>query len=172
MYGYSNSTPLYDIRQLDNPVLLYYQLDGVNDTVRYIWSLAGTPTLFISVTPAGNVTACSNMVEPDINISDWEMFVTNQTYGSVTVPDDGGFTFSIVFNHLIEFRDDKYKASKRFNASDLSNSDRYRLFDLQGLDWTFEDGRLVAVDPSDTRSNKKRFKWTIQVRTSNQEICN
>lgn len=172
MYGFdTNSSKPHHFQSsvpkvLNDTALLYFQLDGLNDTVRYVWSLVGTPTLFMSVTPAQeDGKNCSQSVHDSF---DWEDFVENQIAGSAFIPGyKGDFAFSVIFNSLIEFKDSKYKANKAFNGCDIiHNNDTYRSTNLSSLTWTFnyENMELVATDQDQNATEKNPFEWTIQVR--------
>lgn len=172
MYGFSTvSDQPYDFqgkqKVLNNTALLYFQLDGDNDTVRYVWSLVGTPTLFMSVQSATDEErrSCSDSVKKLFNHNTtWKTFVNNQSNGSIDIPHDE-FAFSAVFNSLIEFEDTKYKANKAFNGCDVANNSKlYHRMNLTDLDWTFnyDNMELVAVDER-AADDEKKFKWTVQV---------
>lgn len=159
----NSSVPYHNPNRLNNAAAIYYQLDGKDDSVRYLWSLVGTPTLFVSVTPAGDNENCSESV---INLFDWNDFIHDQKRGSAQVTGFGGeFAFSLVFNRLIEFRDKKYKAASGFNTSDLHNVHIYRPVNLSGLNWTFdgEGMKLIGREPTYNSSAKNQYSWTIRV---------
>ena len=136
-------------RLLENPQILFYQLNGRNDTVYYTWSLVGAPTLFISVTPASQDTNCASVAN---NSFDWDEFTADQSYGSAYIPGyNGSFAFSIVFNRLIEFSDRKYRANKGFEPSKLNNNtDRYSWLHMSDFNWTFQDNELTGKIENDS----------------------
>ena len=151
-----NETSRDPSKIIDKPQILYYQLNGNDSTVRYTWSLVGAPTLLMTITPPTQVD-CRDSIR---NAIEWETFVENQTYGSAAIPGyDGTFSFSIVFNNLIEFRDENFKAAKDFNPSDLSNNKTYRNFSLSDLDWTFDNANQKLTG----RDSNSTFHWDIQV---------
>ena len=173
MYGFdiNDSTPYYFPNQLNNPALLYYQLDGEDDSVRYLWSFVGTPTLFMSVMPAEDSENCS---ESASNLTDWNDFINDQTPGSIHIPYyDEDFAFSLVFNRLIEFKDKKHKASKAFNPKELNDTKICRAVNTSGFDWFFDGNKmqLVAREHNYNASLKDQFSWTIQVRLVNKCYC-
>ena len=162
MYGFNSTDPQLSPKHLDNASVLYYQLTGANDTVHYIWSLVGTPTLYMSVTPPDSDT-CNETVH---NIFDWDTFMKDQSYDSAQAPGiDGDFAFSLVFNRLVEYWDKKYTAYKSFNASNLSNNKTYKAVDLSGLVWTFygDDMKLVGRNKTYNSSKSHQFSWNIKV---------
>ena len=131
------------IRNETDSQILFYQLNGQNDTVYYTWSLAGAPTLFVSVTPASQDTDCAEVAN---NSFDWEEFAFDQSYGSAYIPGyNGSFAFSVVFNRLIEFSDRKYRANKGFRPSEFNNTDRYSSLNMSDLEWTFKDNELTGT---------------------------
>lgn len=133
---------------LENPQILFYQLNGLNDTVYYTWSLVGAPTLFISVTPASQNTNCTEVAN---NSFDWEEFIADQSNGSAYIPGyNGSFAFSVVFNRLIEFSDRKYRANKGFKPSELNNTDRYRWLYMSDFNWTFQNNELTGTIENDS----------------------
>ena len=140
---------------MTEPQVVYYQAEGLNSTIRYVWSLVGAPTVFVSVTNDG-FENCTESVERAFN---WTEFVSNQSFGSVTFPgEDGDFSFAVVFNQLIEFNDTN--ASLSFDASDLSDGNMYRNFSLSGLHWWYNSSNQTLVAKS---SSNSLFRWIIQV---------
>ena len=149
---------------LVDPGVLYYQLDNSHDKtvsqLRYVWSTVGTPTLFFSVVPASESKGCNKSAN---NSFEWDNFNFNQSEGSATVPGfDGNFSFAIVFDSLIEFRDEHAKANSKggFNVSQLNNASLYNEFPLDDLEWEFDEKEqnLTGV------SNGTGFSWQIRVR--------
>lgn len=151
-----NETHRDTVTIIDKPQILYYQLNGSDDTVRYTWSLVGAPTLLMTITPPTQLD-CHDSIK---NAIDWDTFVENQTYGSAAIPGyNGSFSFAIVFNNLIEFRDVNFKAAKDFNSSDLSNNRTYRNFSLSNLDWTFDNANQKLTG----KYSNSSFQWDIRV---------
>ena len=149
---------------LTEPRVLYYQVDSPDETVsslRYVWSVVGAPTLFLSITPSSVDLNCTESVNSSFN---WKTFNSDQRKGSAEIPGfDGNFSFAIVFSSLIEYRDANAKAQYGFNASDLSNTEMYRVYPLNDLDWTFDTDKLTG------RSDTSNLTWTIQVKK--RSVC-
>ena len=162
--GINGSIPYPVPNQLNNPAILYYQLDGKNDSVRYVWSLVGTPTLFMSVVPAEHNENCSDSIHN--MLTEWDKFINNQSSGSIDIPGyNEDFGFSIVFNKLIEFTDKNHKAYNSFDPNDLNNTAKYRAVNTSGLDWFFDGKKmeLVARELNYNASLPKQFSWIIKV---------
>ena len=146
----------------DDPEILYYQVDSSDKEVsqlRYVWSTVGTPTLFFSVVLESEEKDCNVSVDT----FDWENFNQNQSKGSARIPGyNGNFSFAIVFDSLIEFRDENAKANVPggFNTSQLHNASLYNEFPLDDLEWQYDANKqsLTGVD------NSTGFSWQIRVR--------
>ena len=143
---------------LENPQVIYYQLNSTNDTVKYVWSLAGLPTLFMSVTgpETSNCTTTAN------ESFEWNDFFNNQTSGSAHIPGfDKDLAFSIVFRNAIEFRDKSSKGQKSFHIHQLNDSRTYNIVPLNDLTWTYHHSKGLLKGKS--TKNNSSFELDISV---------
>lgn len=142
---------------LDRPQVIYYQLNGKNDTVRYVWSLVGLPTLFVSVTGPGD--SCTKSANESF---DWKDFVANQSEGSAHIPGfDGDFAFSIVFRNVIEFKDRRNKGERDFNIYRLNDNKTYNIVSLSNLTWTYQHSQGLLKGQSNVANSS--FEIDIRV---------
>ena len=149
-FNSSNTTP--DTSNiLENPQVIYYQLNDTNDTVKYVWSLVGLPTLFMSVT-GGETSDCITSANASF---EWDEFFSDQSSGSAHIPGfDKDLAFSIVFRSAIEFRDKDAKAQKKFNAHQLNNNETYNIVPLNDLEWSYHHSKGLLKGKSTGNDSK------------------
>ena len=142
---------------LKSPQVIYYQLNSTNDTVRYVWSLVGLPTLFMSVTGPGD--SCTDSANKSFH---WQDFASNQSYGSAHIPGyDGEFAFAVIFRNLIEFKNGHNKGQKDFKIHHLDDNTTYNIQPLDNLTWTYHHSNGVLKGKSNSS-----FEIDITVRFS------
>jgi len=120
--------------------LNYFRATGQNDSLHYVWSTVGYPTLFISRSAFVNSSDCTS----SIHVNDYSEFKNHQSPGSVSI--DGAksnFSFALVFKSIIDFQVDSKKlpTTSAFNP----NQNYYTSVDLSDLSWSpysFHDGTI------------------------------
>ncbi|KAK9507482.1 hypothetical protein O3M35_007334 [Rhynocoris fuscipes] len=118
--------------QCDNStILVHVTADGINDTLHHIWDFTSKPTVFLALTP------------PNTELTiDWDNFLWNGKPGSVKFSNEVTYSFSVVFDKIIEYNDTNNTA--QYNPTNHSK-DYVTILHPEVYNWTVKN-HIVTDD--------------------------
>ncbi|XP_063002179.1 glycosylated lysosomal membrane protein [Elgaria multicarinata webbii] len=109
--------------------LLHIRAVGLNDTVHYIWSTIGVPTVLLVYTQSGSSTLHVN----------WTTLLSSSPSGAIWVEPASSILYSTAFIFAKVF---EYNGTKSSDLSKADAGDFYPTYDLANFTWESLEGRL------------------------------
>lgn len=114
--------------KLDKNVLVHVTAEGAEDTLHHVWDFTNKPSVMLAVTPPNTSLLIS-----------WDDFLKGDA-GSIKFSSQPSYTFSFVFDQIIEFNDIDNTAvydPKKYNTSDI------KVYDPRKFEWKFKSNSYL-----------------------------